>query len=245
MVPAVAGDRGVRLVAAQQHQLRPDRRHHRAPVHLAVREDHPRELLREIAQLGGDRPQGDRGRLRDSRQPARHDARRAPRQPAADAGDRDRPRDRGGEAPGRHLPRRLVHHQARPAVQPARQDAAREAGLPGSESPHLRRRVVDDGADEPRGGQGDRRQEDSRSGGRPGEGEGDPARRHCRRRRIARRRRALRIEQHDHAALPAQGREDRGDGKRVQAGQRHLPGRIVHRVRRSGARCDRWSNRWG
>ena len=58
VVPAVAGDRRVRLVAAQQHQLRRDRRPHRAPVHVAVPEDHPRELLREVAQLGRDRPQG-------------------------------------------------------------------------------------------------------------------------------------------------------------------------------------------
>ena len=65
--PAVAGDRRVRLVAAQQHQLRPDRRHHRAAVHVAVPEDHPRELLRQVAQLGRDRPQGNRRRLCDPR----------------------------------------------------------------------------------------------------------------------------------------------------------------------------------
>ena len=64
------------------------------------------------------------------------------------------------------------------------------------------------------------------------------------RQRIDVRRRALRIEQHDHAAVPAQGREGPGDGKGVQAGRRHLPGRIVHRLGRSGAGCGRRSNRW-
>ena len=162
------------------------------------------------------------------------DARRAPRQPAADAGDRDRPRDRRGEAPGRHLPRRLVHHQARPAVQPPRQDAAREAGLPRPEPPHLRRRVVDDGVDEPHRGEGDRRQEDPRPGRRPGERKGNPSGGRAHRQRIDVRRRALRLEQHDHAAVPPQGREGPGDGEGVQAGRCHLPGRIVHRLGRSG-----------
>ena len=51
LVPAVAGDRRVRLVAAQQHQLRRDRRADRAAVHGGVPERHPRELLPEVAQL--------------------------------------------------------------------------------------------------------------------------------------------------------------------------------------------------
>ena len=67
LVPAVAGDRRVRLVAPQQHELRRDRRAHGAAVHVAVPEDHPRELLRQVAQLDGDRPEGNRRRLRDSR----------------------------------------------------------------------------------------------------------------------------------------------------------------------------------
>ena len=64
------------------------------------------------------------------------------------------------------FPAGSLHRQARSAVRPPRQDAAREAGLSGSEPAHLRRCVVDDGADEPRGGEGDRRQGDPRRRGR-------------------------------------------------------------------------------
>ena len=48
--------------------------------------------------------------------------------------------------------------QARPAVRPPREDAAREADLPRSGDPHLRRCVVDDGDDEPDRGEGNQRQ---------------------------------------------------------------------------------------
>ena len=68
-------------------------------------------------------------RLCASRRPARHDAGRASRQPAAAAGHRGRPRHRRGQAAGRHVSRRLVHRQARSAVRPAGEDPAREAGL--------------------------------------------------------------------------------------------------------------------
>ena len=61
--------------------------------------------------------------------PARSDAGRSRRQPAAAAGDRSASRHRGDQGQGRHLPGRLVHRQAEPAVRPARQDAAREAEL--------------------------------------------------------------------------------------------------------------------
>ena len=55
------------------------------------------------------------------------------------------------------------------------------------------------------------------------------ARRHGHRRGIAVRRGALRLEQHDHAALPPEGSEGAGGGEGVQAGRRHLPRRLVHR----------------
>ena len=61
------------------------------------------------------------------------------------------------------------------------------------------------------------------------------ARRHGQRHGIAVRGRALRLEQHDHAALPPEGSEGAGGGEGVQAGRRHLPGRLVHRQRRRGA----------
>ena len=51
LVPPMAGDRRVRLVAAQQHQLRRDRRADRAAVHRGVPRRHPVELLPEVAQL--------------------------------------------------------------------------------------------------------------------------------------------------------------------------------------------------
>ena len=56
----------------------------------AFPKDHPRELLSEVAQLDGHRPQGNRRRLRDSGRPARHDARRGARQHAPHAGHRGR-----------------------------------------------------------------------------------------------------------------------------------------------------------
>ena len=51
LVPALARHRRVRLVAAQQHQLRRDRRADGAAVHGGVSERHSRELLPEVAQL--------------------------------------------------------------------------------------------------------------------------------------------------------------------------------------------------
>ena len=77
MVSPVAGDRRVRLVAAQQHELRRNRRADGAAVHVAVPENHPRELLHQVAQLGRNGPQRNRRRLRDSGRTARHDPRRA------------------------------------------------------------------------------------------------------------------------------------------------------------------------
>ncbi len=62
----MACQRRVRLVAAQQHELRRDRSHYGTPVHVTVPEGDPRELLREVAQLDGNRTQGNGGRLRDS-----------------------------------------------------------------------------------------------------------------------------------------------------------------------------------
>ena len=107
---------------------------------------------------------------------------------------------------GRHVPRRLVHRQARSAVQPAGENAARETGLSGSQPAHLRRHVVDDGLDEPRGGEGDRGQEDPRCWrSNPVKEHGDSPGGRADRQRIDDRRRALRLEQHDHAALPAEG----------------------------------------
>ena len=135
------------------------------------------------------------------------------------------------QAEGRHLPRRLVRRQARPAVRPAREDPAREAGLPRSGDPHLRRCVVDDGDDEPDGRQGDRRQGGARRRRDAGQRRRQ-ARRHRDRHRAAVRGRALRLEQHDHAALPPEGSEGAGGREGVQARRRHVPGRIVHRERR-------------
>ena len=123
---------------------------------------------------------------------------------------------------------------------------------PRSGHPHLRRRVVDDGDDEPDGGQGDRRQGGARPGGDAGE-QRRQARRHRHRCRIAVRRRALRLEQHDHAALSAEGSEGAGGREGVQAGRPDLPGRLLHRQRRRregpaggrGARADRARPRRG
>ena len=53
------------------------------------------------------------------------------------------------------------------------------------------------------------------------------------------RRRALRIEQHDHAALPAEGSQGSGGGEGIQAGRRDLSRRLVPRLRR----CRRESGR--
>ena len=66
VVPSAAGDRRIRLVAAQQHELRRNRRADRAAVHGGVPERHPRKLLPEVAELGGHGTQGSRRRLRDS-----------------------------------------------------------------------------------------------------------------------------------------------------------------------------------
>ena len=86
LVPALAGHRRIRLVAAQQHELRRDRRADGAAVHGGVPQRDPRELLPEIAQLGGYRPQGNGRGLRDSRRAARLDARRGAGQHAPHAG---------------------------------------------------------------------------------------------------------------------------------------------------------------
>ena len=77
VVPAVAGDRRVRLVAAQQHELRRDRRADGAAVHVGVPERHPRELLPEVAQLDRRRPKDAVAGYVIPGGPARHDARRA------------------------------------------------------------------------------------------------------------------------------------------------------------------------
>ncbi len=65
-------------------------------------------------------------------EPGRPEPRRSRREPASRAGDRSASRHRGDQGQGRHLPGRLLHRQAEPAVRAARQDAAREADLPGS-----------------------------------------------------------------------------------------------------------------
>ena len=165
--------------------------------------------------------------------PARRDAGRATRQHAAHAGHRSRHRQRRSEAERRHLPRRLLHRQTRSTVRPARENPARETGLPGSGDADLRRCVVDDGNDEPDRGEGDRGQGGARCRGHAGDrgqagrlGDGQ---------RFGVRRRAPRLEQHDHAALPAQESEGSGGGKGIQAGCNHLPRRILHRVGRRGS----------
>ncbi len=91
MVPALARDGRIRLVAAQQHELRRNGRHHGAPVHVAVPENHPRKFLREVAQLDGGVEKGWNHRLHHPRRTARHDARRPAGQLAAPPGHRDRP----------------------------------------------------------------------------------------------------------------------------------------------------------
>ena len=104
-----------------------------------------RELLHEDEEL--DRGGQDQGavRLRDSGA-ARHDeagrcssafcARRASKSAVATA------EFKIGETT---YPRRLVRHQARPAVRPAREEPAREAGLSRFAPHHLRRQRLDDG----------------------------------------------------------------------------------------------------
>ena len=120
----------------------------RAAAHGGVPEDHPRELLPEEPQrveagkkeapFGFVIPAGQRDLTRGGIR-ARH---------PPDAGHRSGPGDVRGEAVGRHVPGRLVRHQARPALRPAREDPAREAGLPRRQPAHLRRQRLDDGADD-------------------------------------------------------------------------------------------------
>ncbi len=57
-------------------------------------------------------------------------------------------------------------------VRPARQEPAREAGVPRSEPPHLRRQRLDDGPGDAGGREGDCRQGDSRRGHHAGHGRG-------------------------------------------------------------------------
>ena len=114
----------------------------------------------------------------------------------------------------RHVPRRLLRDQARPALRPPRQESPRKAKLPGSEPPHLRRQRMDDGAGDARRGQGDQGQSDPERGDnagydggvtRPGQRQGH-GRNCCR---------PFRLEQHDRLPLQAQrhGHESRRKGR--------------------------------
>ena len=102
------------------------------------------------------------------------------------------------------FPAGSLHRQARPAVRPAREDPAREAELPRSEPAHVRRHRLDDGPDDAHRREGDRGQGDPRRAGPAGD-EGGARRDGLGRGRVDRRRRAPRLGQHDHAALPAEG----------------------------------------
>ena len=104
-----------------------------AAVRIGVPRGPARELLPQEPQQRRGRAEGGAVRLRHSGRPDGSDARR----PAAvnllqlqgiEVGRATR-RD---QADGRHVPGRLVRHQARPAVRPAREDPAREAELPRS-----------------------------------------------------------------------------------------------------------------
>jgi hypothetical protein len=171
VVPAVAGDRRLRLVAPQQHELRRNRRPDGAAVHLAVPEGDPRELLREVSQLDGNR---------------------AGRKPVAGYVIPARQRDMTRverlvnllRLQGIEIGRATAEVKLQEGTFPAgsfvikrdqpysrlAKTLLEKAGLPGSEPPHLRRRVVDDGVDEPGGGERDCRQGDPRPRGRTGEG---------------------------------------------------------------------------
>ena len=138
--------------------------------------------------------------------PARSDAGRSRRQPAAPPGDRSASRHRGDQGQGRHLPGRLVHRQAESALRAAGQDADREADLSGSGAHHLRRQRVVDGHGEQHRHQDDRGQD--RSSMRPATlltadvvTAGIVSRHRPRHDRQAQRR-----AQPDHAALSTEGR---------------------------------------
>ena len=157
------------LLAPQQHQLHADRRALGLQLTVDVPEPRDRELLPEDAEL--DRGGQERCRRIGYVIPVQRDMTRvaAARQHPARAAHRDR-RRRTSEIKieRRHVPGRLVRHQARPAVRPARQEPARAAELSRSEPAHLRRQRLDDGAGDARGRQGD-------------QGQGDPRRRRRRR----------------------------------------------------------------
>ena len=85
-----------------------------------------------------------------------------------DAAHRDRHRERGSQGRRPDVPGRLLRHQARPAVRPSRQEPAREAELSRSQSHHLRRQRLDDGAGDGRRREGDQGQGDPRRRGDAG-----------------------------------------------------------------------------
>jgi hypothetical protein len=134
----------VEVHAPQQRELHADRRAVSVAAHVTVPEPRARELLCEDTQLHGGRQNRSALRLRDSAA-TRHDPRDHADRCAACAGHRSRPIELAARAGIRHAARRLVRHQAGPALRQARQEPARATGLPRRTAAHLRRQRLDHG----------------------------------------------------------------------------------------------------
>ncbi len=165
MVPRPADSSGCRreLLPPQQHELHGDRGPVGSAADIDVSEPGPREFLSEDTELNRRRQVATAVRLCDSRA-ARHDTCGDARQHPARPADRGRPGENSDQNLRRSLSRRLVRHQARPAVRTSRQEPPRAPELSRSQPHHLRRQRMDDGAGDAGGREGDQGQGDSRCG---------------------------------------------------------------------------------